>query len=372
MYKPRARVRYKKKKKDKLEKIRMKEGYQNMCYKEEVQKRNEEKLQRKFEVDNVPGFIQTYFINIESKIGAINYWIAIKDLLLWLMERNIINKTLLSDITPDDFYEVESEDVTLYLKTKEQNGLSPTTLETRKNIFSSFWKYLKRTKKCPVNENIIESVSYKGISYSNNIVRKLPSEEQLKMMEDKIMNKKEDFVRIRNLIILRVLKGTGLRESELAGLDVSDLYLDDEMPYIKIIGKGKYRAREARNVYLPGDAAKAIKEGLMYRDEIDNIIDNSAVFLNKNGKRLTEDNIKSMFKTYGNGVTPHMIRHWYATIMANTGNIAFAQQQLGHTSQNITINNYANGAYGMKDILVNIQFYTKSDNDCKKCKNMLK
>ncbi len=164
-----------------------------MCYKEETQKRDEEKLQKKFEKDNVPGFIQTYFINIESKKGAINYWVAIKDLLLWLMERKIINKTLLSDITPDDFYEVESEDVTVYLKTKEQNGLSPTTLETRKNIFSSFWKYLKRTKKCPVKENIIESVSYKGISCNNNIIRKLPSGEQLKMMEDKIMKKERGF-----------------------------------------------------------------------------------------------------------------------------------------------------------------------------------
>ena len=76
--------------------------------------------------------------------------------------------------------------------------------------------------------------------------------------------------------------------------------------------------------------------------------------MNKNGKRLTQANIKSLFKTYGNGVTPHMIRHWYATTMANTGNIAFAQQQLGHTSQNITINNYANGAYGMKDVLGNM------------------
>ncbi len=161
-------------------------------------------------------------------------------------------------------------------------------------------------------------------------------------------------MRIRNLIILRVLKGTGLRESELAGLEISDLYLDEEMPYIKIIGKGKYRAREARTVYLTGDATKAIKEWLAFRSGIDNIIDDKAVFLNKNGKRLTEDNIKSMFKTYGNGIIPHMIRHWYATVMANTGNIVFAQQQLGHTSQNTTINNYANGAYGMKDVLGNM------------------
>ena len=54
-----------------------------------------------------------------------------------------------------------------------------------------------------------------------------------------------------------------------------------------------------------------------------------------------------------------MIRHWYATLMANTRNLAFAQQQLRYSSANTTINNYANGAYGMKDVLANMQFYNK-------------
>ena len=221
-------------------------------------------------------------------------------------------------------------------------------------MFSSFWKYLKRTKVCPVKENIIADVSYKGISSSNNLIKKLPSETQLKNMEEKIMRKNDEFVRVRNLIILRVLKGTGLRESELAGLNISDLYLDEEMPYIKIIGKGTYREIEARMVYLTGDAASAIKEWLEYRNGLENIVDESAVFVNKNGNRLSEYNIQSIFKTYGMGLTPHMIRHWFATVMANTGNLAFAQQQLGHSSLNTTVNNYANGAYGMKDVLANM------------------
>ena len=105
-----------------------------MCYKDEVQRKNTEKLQRKFEQDNTPGFIQKYFINIESKAGAINYYIAIKDLLVWLMENKTINRNNIAEITPDDFYNVESEDVTMYLKQKEQSGMSPTTLETRKNV----------------------------------------------------------------------------------------------------------------------------------------------------------------------------------------------------------------------------------------------
>ena len=325
-----------------------------MCYKDEVQKKNGDKLQRGFEEDSVPKFIQTYFINIKSKKGAINYYIAIKDLLLWLMDKKIIDKTSLKDITPEDFYEVESEDVTLYLDNKEQSGMSPTTLETRKNIFSSFWKYLKRTKKCPVKENIIADVSYKGISSNNNIIKKFPSETQLKNMEEKIMKKKDEFIRVRNLIILRVLKGTGLRESELAGLDMSDLYLNEDIPYIKTIRKGKFREREAVPVYLTGDAASAIKEWLEYRSGLKNIIDVDAIFFNKNGKRLNENNIQAIFRTYGDGIMPHMIRHWYATVMANTGNLAFAQQQLGHSSVNTTVNNYTNGVYGMKDVLANM------------------
>lgn len=330
-----------------------------MCYKDEVQRKNAEKLQQKFDEDEVPGFIQKYFVNIESKAGAINYWVAIKNLLLWLMEDGVIKRSNVSEILPEDFYEVESEDIIIYLKSKEAHGMSPTTLETRKNIFRSFWNYLVRTKKCPVDTNIIVDVSYKGISINNNLLKKLPSEKQLKEMEEKILWKKDKFIRLRNHAVFRVLKGTGLRESELAGLELNDLYLDEEtysqineiMPCIKIIGKGKYRSIEARTVYLTGDAVMAFKEWLEYRENIENIVDYMAVFLNKNGKRLTEDNIKAIFKNYGNGITPHMLRHWFATVMASTGNLAFAQQQLGHTTQNVTVNNYANGSYGMKDIL---------------------
>lgn len=326
-----------------------------MCYKDELQKKNAAKLQRKFEEDEVPGFIQKYFINIESKAGAINYYIAIKDLLVWLMKNKTINRNSIAEITPDDFYNVESEDVTMYLKQKEQSGMSPTTLETRKNMFSSFWKYLKRTKVCPVKENIIIDVSYKGISSSNNLIKKLPSETQLKNMEEKIMRKNDEFVRVRNLIILRVLKGTGLRESELAGLNIRDLYLDEEMPYIKIIGKGTYREIEARMVYLTGDAANAIKEWLEYRNRLENIVEKDAVFVNKNGNRLSEYNIQSIFKTYGNKqITPHMIRHYYATVMAKETDVVFVQQQLGHKSTCTTINNYASGNYKMKDKLMNM------------------
>lgn len=326
-----------------------------MCYKQELQNKNETKLQKKFDDENISLLIQKYFINIESKAGAINYWVAIRDLLLWLMEKKIINKSTLSEIEANDFYDVESEDITMYLRSKEQSGMSPTTLETRKNIFSSFWKYLKRSNKCPVKQNIIESVAYKGNSSNNNLVKKLPSDEQIKQMEEKIANKKNDFLRIRNLTVFNLLKGSGIRESELVGLDMKDLFLEEEVPYISVIGKGSYREIEKRDVYLTNSAKESLVDWIEERSKVDGIEELDAVFITKKVKRMTESDVKRMFEhASGNTVTPHMFRHHFATVAAKVGGVAFAQQQLGHTSMNTTINNYANGSYGMKDILASM------------------
>lgn len=179
-------------------------------------------------------------------------------------------------------------------------------------------------------------------------------------MEEKILWKKDISVRNRNIAIFKLLKGSGIRESELAGLDLSDIHLDGDvsyvdlknMPYVMVLPKGYQREEEKRMVYLTKSAVDALKEWLEYRETLKNIIDKDAVFINRNGKRTTEDNIKAIFKNYGNGVTPHMIRHWYASIMASKGNLAFVQQQLGHTSMMTTINNYANGSVGMRETLM--------------------
>lgn len=323
-----------------------------MCYKIEVQNKNAEKLNRKLDELNFPIYMRKYFtVKIESKAGALNYLGVIVDLLNWFIEEKLIDKTNISDIEPSDFTDIMAEDITLYLKTKEQNGMSPTTLETRKHIISSFWDYMSRVKGTEIKDGFFKDVTYKGIPSGNNLTKKLPTEKQLDDMEEKIMWKKDIPVRNRNITIFRVLRGTGIRESELAGLDLSDLHLDEEMPYITILGKGVYREMQNRMVYLSGSALKAIREWLEYRNTLDNIVDTEAVFINKNGTRTTERNIKQIFENYGNGITPHMMRHYYASVMNQNGNLAFVQQQLGHSSVNTTVNNYANGAVGMKNVL---------------------
>lgn len=329
-----------------------------MCYKIEVQNKNAEKLNRKLDELNAPQFLRDYLNELESKNGALNYLVAIKDFLQWLIESNIIKKKSISEIEVSDFSDLRPQNVSSYLRYKETNGMSPTTTETRKNIIKSFIQDIYSYRECLLREiysnieDFYKMIKYKGIPSGNNLTKKLPTEKQLNDMEEKIMWKKDECVRNRNIAIFRVLRGTGIRESELAGLDLSDLHLDEEMPYITILGKGVYREMQNRTVYLSGSALKALREWLEYRSTLDNIVDTEAVFINKNGTRTTERNIKQIFENYGNGITPHMMRHYYASIMNQNGNLAFVQQQLGHSSVNTTVNNYANGAVGMKEKLM--------------------
>jgi len=113
-----------------------------MCYKEEVQKRDEEKLQKMFQKDGTPEFIQRLFTIIEknSKATSVTYWIVIRDMLQYMVDFNIIAKEKIADIEPEDMLEIEAPEIQMYFEYKENNGMSPTILQTRKNIFMSFWK----------------------------------------------------------------------------------------------------------------------------------------------------------------------------------------------------------------------------------------
>jgi len=342
-----------------------------MCYKAEVQKRNEEKLERIFDEYNVPEFIRDYFMQISSRAARINYWVTIKDVLLWLLDNGHINKNNISDITTEDLSNIRKPKMISYLNyLKSDKGIKLTTLQTKKNQLGSFWEYLKEEEY--VKSNIIHAIKseeFKPAKTNRLKAAKYPLHEDIEEMIDRINWKKDEFVRERNMTVLRVLRGTGLRESELAGLDFRDVYLDEEQPYIKqpdmrhpyilVISKGTYDYTDDGKdiVYLTKDATEALKSWLDYRKTCGiEPIDKNAVFINKNGKRFSEDNIKSMFKNYSGGkLTPHMMRHEYITVITReSGDITFAQEQARHKSSTVTMNSYDSGASRSLSVLENL------------------
>ncbi len=332
-----------------------------MCYKAEIQKRNEEKLDKIFDEYNVPEFIRDYFIQISSRVARINYWVTIKDVLLWLLDNKHIDKNNMSDITPKDLADIRKPKMISYLNyLKSGKGIKLTTLQTKKNQLGSFWEYLKEEEY--VKSNIIHAIKseeFKPAKTNRLKTIKYPLHEDIEEMIDKINWKKDEFVRERNMTVFRVLRGTGLRESELAGLDFGDVYLDEKYPYILVISKGTYDYTDDGKdiVYLTKDATEALKTWFEYRKNCDvEPVERDAVFINKNGKRFSEDNIKSMFKNYSGGkLTPHMMRHEYITVITReSGDITFAQEQARHKSSVVTMNRYDSGASRSLSVLENL------------------
>ena len=144
----------------------------------------------------------------------------------------------------------------------------------------------------------------------------------------------------------------------MTGLDIDDVFLNEEHPYILVISKGTYDYTDDGKdiVYLTKDATAAFNEWFEYRTTLTNVLDRDAVFLNKNGNRLTVWDIQNIFKTYSGGkLTAHMMRHEYTTILQReTNDSTFVQEQGRWKSQKIMTSTYDSGASRSLEKLANM------------------
>jgi integrase/recombinase XerC len=145
-----------------------------------------------------------------------------------------------------------------------------------------------------------------------------------------------DFAGARDLAMLELFYSTGIRLAELHGLCVSDLDLFGEV--IKVKGKG----RKERLIPLGRMATRALKKYLSLRIDLlkqRKLIEEPALFVNRFGKRLSRRGIQSVVRKYLMQVcslkqmSPHVLRHTFATHMLENGaDLRAVQELLGHAS----------------------------------------
>ena len=136
----------------------------------------------------------------------------------------------------------------------------------------------------------------------------------------------------RDKAIFEILYSTGIRVSELVGLNVDDVDFIGNI--IKVMGKGK----KERMVPIGDQALSALKEYLDGRR-----FDNKFIFVNKNGTRLSDRSVRNIINKYileqamAQHVTPHMFRHSFATHLLNHGaDLRSVQELLGHVNLSTT------------------------------------
>jgi integrase/recombinase XerC len=142
----------------------------------------------------------------------------------------------------------------------------------------------------------------------------------------------------RDKAILELLYASGLRVSELVNLKMSDINLDEMI--VKVMGKG----RKERLVPVGTKACESLKKYLDVRPAFAaGSGSDEAVFVNKNGKKISVRSVERMLEKYlkqsgiNKNVTPHVLRHTFATHLLNAGaDMRGIQELLGHTSLSTT------------------------------------
>lgn len=262
-----------------------------------------------------------------------------------------------------------------YLVELEIRNYSPNTIKTYNSIITNFYKFLqqedklyddrqflrlfkryiqhlKRDKSVSQNYIYLVTVVVKKFLEFNHIffldevsapkrTKSLPKSLNEKEVNDLINsveydpesdNEGQKIIKLRDKLILTLLYSSGLRVSELVNLIVKDI--DFEERTILIRGKGD----KDRVVLFDKNAKLLILEYLNLRNT-----SSKYLFTNRRGNPLTTRYVQIMIKKYGEKagitkkVTPHVLRHSYATHLLKNGvDIRVIQQLLGHSSLSTT------------------------------------
>lgn len=225
-----------------------------------------------------------------------------------------------------DYLNIDALVVRDYLKYLDKRGLKNSTISRRISALRSFYDYL-------CSNGIVKKNIFLGIR-NPKLEKRLPnylSYEELREILDSIDTNSD--IGLRNRLIVEMFYATGCRVSELINIKLSDINKSNNT--IRIMGKGS----KERIVYY-GDYAK------YYLDKYLSTGFNAGskyLFLNDKKKKMSIEDVEIIIKKIVDAlslkchVTPHTLRHTFATHLLNNGaDIKSVQELLGHASLNTT------------------------------------
>ncbi len=238
-----------------------------------------------------------------------------------------------------DVISATRRDVRRYLANLAEQALATTTVNRRLSAIRGFYSWMRREG--TVRENPADVVS--GPKNSRMLPDVVPGQEMDRLLS---LPDPSTPVGLRDRAMLLLFDASGCRVSELSGVDVGDV--DLESGEVRLFGKGGktrivplYRASvQAVSRYLelarPALAARR-------REGEDDRRDGSALLLTVHGRRMTAGDIRERFEGLCRsaglpaGVTPHTMRHTFATELLEGGaDLRSVQEMLGHASLSTT------------------------------------
>lgn len=262
------------------------------------------------------------FLKYEKKYSSLtvnNYKRDIEYFFLFLNDKNIT-----------DLKKVDYQILRKYLIHLHNHQYSKKTISRYISSLRTFFKFL-------FNESII--TSNPTILISNpKLDKKLPNFLYTNDLEKLLQAPNiENFLGIRDSLILELLYSTGIRVSELVNIKIKDIDINERK--IKILGKGS----KERYVLFGNLCCKKLNKYLTESRYILDKKNNDFLLLNNRGEKITTRFIELMIKKYQKNVgisvkvTPHTLRHTFATHLLEGGaDLKTVQELMGHESLSST------------------------------------
>lgn len=204
-------------------------------------------------------------------------------------------------------------------------GITNRTVNRKVSSLKTFYKYLVKTKQ--IKESPLEG--HKALKVSKRVLVPFTKDEINEVIES--LNLNDDFVSVRNRLIVELLYSTGMRRAEL--IDLKETSIDLINATVKVLGK---RNKER---YIP--LLKSVHQTLVsYLDKKEEIkSENDYLLITKKGNKIYSNLVYRIINDYFSQVSskvkksPHVIRHSFATHLLNEGaDLNSVKELLGHSS----------------------------------------
>ncbi len=310
-------------------------------------------------IDELPYFVQEFFIGVElntSALTRLNYGYDLR-VFFDFLSKKIFRNTRIYDITLSDLSKLDASDIEYflsYLSNYAINGKKERCTETGKarklSTLRAFYKFFFNRNKLPANTPA--KVSMPKI-HEKEIVR-LDSNNKVDEIGDMLYTVETGFglssrqlafhnsTKLRDTAIITLFLGTGIRISELVGLNCGDI--DLKTSSFVVTRKGGNRSV----LYFNNQVSLAINEYLETRNSEKEKLNDEPLFLSLQNKRISTRQVQELVKKYAKivsplkKITPHKLRSTFGTnLYRQTGDIYVVADCLGHKDVNTTKKHYA-------------------------------
>ncbi|MHC4743558.1 MAG: tyrosine recombinase XerC [Planctomycetota bacterium] len=220
-----------------------------------------------------------------------------------------------------------------FLAFLNEKDYSKATIARKLATLRSFYKFLVKRNEITTNP----VVAVRTPKQEKKLPRFLEYEEVKRLLETPPM---DNWLGARDRAILETLYSTGIRVSELVALNMDDIDFLGEVVHIR--GKGK----KERIAPISSSALQVIQHYMEYRNkraQSNTNFDPKVLFVNKHGRRLSTRSVRRKMDKYlkmaglDPSISPHTLRHSFATHMLNKGaDLRSVQELLGHQSLSTT------------------------------------